>query len=123
MTEMRSTVSKILPVLCVYVVLSLVGGEALAQAPPAQLIAVRDRFAGAVLSGDAKAAAALAYFPLENTVYGGPPHLTKGEFMKHFEKDEDWGNCLAKGKLAKEAKRRNTDSINCDQGNNIYYFG
>jgi hypothetical protein len=115
--------SKLMSALWSCLMLSAVPSAALAQKAPAELIAVRDRLAVAALAGDAKAAAALTFFPFENAAYGGAPHLSKTEFMKKFKKDENWGNCLAKGNFVKDTRAKNAYHIECDQGNNIYYFG
>jgi hypothetical protein len=100
---------------------------AAAETLPPELQTARTAFAKAIADRDTEAAAQLASFPLENTEDRGPKTLSKSAFVDRIQKlPKDvrlhWAECLKSEKPEKDAKRKNTWAIVCDQGNNIYYF-
>jgi hypothetical protein len=87
-----------------------------AQAIPAPLIEARKAWAAAVLKRDAPAAAALAFFPLQNEAYQDVKSFGRAAYLRNIEGWSTLKTCLATEPMArvKGRSRLGTHSFNCD---------
>jgi hypothetical protein len=92
------------------------GANRAGSAAPAGLQDVRKAWAAAVLKRDAPAAAALAFFPLQNEAYQDVKTFGRAAYLRNIEGWSTLKTCLATEPMerVKGRSRLGTHSFNCD---------